>query len=328
MNLTVYEPWINQFQGLTANANWRVAVGRPITYSACASTSCTNFEWSMPDNAPDGEDAWRSLSGGNARSGSDLLINYSSLHNDGELRTRNDWFGDVYGRVKVRFRSCDNMTYQFISDEFDSRSTRRAEVFFDPDVNVQGGVPSTANPPAWFIFWKDGNVVEDINICGYDHSRDYGAWNAIEGMRLGPLAPTWCGPTRSSTNFWQFPSVTVNHTSNGNHLDCVSAVIAHELHHRDIFNEWRSSGFGDEDEDGIPDLEEQAPGSMALGQINFGISETTITDSYNLSLIFDDNYLGYEDEEIRCRQLELIETELKQIFPELDWSADSQNPKW
>ena len=136
-----------------------------IAYGAIASSDCTSWDWDMEDGFPD---AWNPT-GGNAKSGTGLVI-----PNTDKARASNDWFGDAYGTVNVFCEDGEGTNYRFYSTSMSP--SRKTQVFFEPDTDVDGNTvivssapdyPLTAKPPAWFVFWKDGDVVEGMSTCSY-----------------------------------------------------------------------------------------------------------------------------------------------------------------
>ncbi|HOY32567.1 MAG TPA: hypothetical protein PKW80_11870 [Bacteroidales bacterium] len=308
INLDVYELWIDYVKDNTTGKAWKVVVGEFISYSAIASSDCSDWQWEAPDGIWDN---W-GTTGGTSKTGTDLRIPYSELSS-----ASNSDFGDAYGTIRVSCQDGEGNSHTFSST--DMTPANKVKIFFDPDLNVNGGAPSTANPPCWFVFWKDGEVVEDMDICTYDQTLDYGAWSPTDGLQLGPLACDVNGPTETLNDM---SGNAFNMTGTGKHLKCVAESMTHELHHRDCYNAWGNFGTigpNHDDTDGLPNGEEAAP-----SRTYFHVSDSTNHNTFNYALYAG---TGYADQEVRCRIIE-ISPGVKATFPSKDWSKDPENPKW
>lgn len=162
LNVRVYELWIDYFRDASANKEWKVCLGDDIEYRAIASSDCTNWSWDMPEGWPD---AWNPT-GGNSKQGSSMRIPYTDL-----ARASNSCFGETdgeepYGKVTVSCEDGEGHNHSFSSTSM--APPRKAKVFFPPYLNVNGGAPSQAAPPCWFVFWNQTPAGdEDIE---YDHA--------------------------------------------------------------------------------------------------------------------------------------------------------------
>ncbi len=161
--LDVYELWIKHFKDKKTGKDWKVCVGRNIEYEAFASSDCVEWIWDMEDGWGD---AWNPT-GGNEKTGDTMYIPYSDL--DG---ASNSWFGDTYGNVTVSCDDGDGNEFSFDSTDMDPST--KASVFFDPDKNIKGLTPTQFHKPAWYVFWKEGNVVEGISDFGYLINQEWG----------------------------------------------------------------------------------------------------------------------------------------------------------
>lgn len=288
---------------------WKAVVGEPIEFSAEADASCTDWDWDMEDGFPD---TWNPV-GGNVQTGT-MTIPYSDLS-----KASNSWFGDRYGTVGVSCKDAEGNVHEILST--DMVPAQKVKVFFDPDKNVDGGVPSNAKPPCWFIFWKDGGVVEDINLCSYSHEPGlFGYWSALTGMVLCPLA----GDVNSGPEtLLDLSGNPFTMTGSGRHIDCVAETITHELNHRDIDDAWGGIGAvraEHADTDGLPDSEENSPSESF-----YHVSLPNDPDSYNYNYAPAGAY-DYSDNEVRCRIIEIKKK--KMTYPLKDWSKDIYNPLW
>ncbi len=301
LSIEVYELWIDYVR-YSAAKPWKVVIGENFQYKAIASSDCQNWDWDMEDGVPD---AWNPT-GGNAKSGN-MMIPFTD-----QARASNSWFGDVYGTVNVFCEDGEGNNHSMYST--DMTPSNKVKVFFDPDVNVDGGAPSNANPPSWFVFWKDGVVIEGIGTTTYDHTGDFGAWSNAGGLQLGPLAPTTnSGPE----NLNNMSGVAFTMTGTGKHLDCVAETMVHELYHKYVFDTW--TGQRDKDGDELPNGEEVVP-----HKAQFQVSDSTNHNTFNYALYATS---GYADQEVRCR-IEEIGPDVNKTFPDKDWSKDAENPKW
>lgn len=300
--IDVYELWITAFRDFAEQKDWKVCVGEDIEYEATASSDCTGWNWDMEDGTPD---AWNPT-GGNAKSGS-MQIPYTD-----SARASNSWFGDVYGIVNVLCEDGDGNDHHLYSHNM--TPSRKAKVFFNPDLNVNGGAPSTASPPCWYIFWKDGGVVQDMALFGYNqdgsHANIYGYWNG-SGLYLCPLA---CKENSGPETLNDMNGNPFSMTGTGHHLDCVAETIIHEEYHKYVDDTWGSSPGSDSD--GLPDGEENTP-----SQTYFPVSNPNNYNTFNYT------YDGtFQDQEVRCR---IREIQAKPAtYPANDWSMDSENPQW
>lgn len=160
LNIDVYELWIEYFKDTATDKAWKVCVGDNISFSAIASSDCESWVWDMVDGVPD---AW-DPTGGNTKSGTTMII-----PNSDKARSSNSWYGNAYGTVTVSCEDGDGNSYEIDSTEI--AAGLKAKVYFDPATNKSGGAPSTANPPAWHVFWSQAVV----SNYAYDHAYpDYG----------------------------------------------------------------------------------------------------------------------------------------------------------
>jgi len=301
LNIDVYELWIDYVR-YNAAKPWKAVVGENIEYQAIASSDCHNWDWDMEDGWPD---AWNPT-GGDQKTGN-MVIPYSDL-----ARASNSWFGEAYGTVNVFCEDGEGNNHRIYSTELNP--SKKVAVFFDPDKNVDGGAATTAKPPCWFVFWKDGVVVQGMGSCGYDQTLDFGAWSSAGGLELGPLAPTSNSGPENLVNMVGVPFVM---TGTGKHLNCVAETMVHELYHKYVYETW--NGQPDTDGDELPNAEEPAP-----HRAYFQISDPNDHNTFNYALYATS---GYADQEVRCR-IEEIGPNVNATYPNKDWSKDAENPKW
>lgn len=309
INIDVYELWIEYVRyHFDPTKEWKIVVGYTIDYSAIASSDCINWNWRMEDGVPD---QWH-LQNGDSKNGNLMMIPFTDLAD-----AENSDFGDAYGTMTVSCEDGEGNEHTFISTEMNP--PRKVQVFFDPDRNLEGLNPSTAKPPCWYIFWRQGKVVEDMDmdIIGYKHDEDYGAYYINENkLYLGPLADdTHDGPD-SLVNLY---GVTFHFRGTGKHLNCVAEVMTHELYHKLVYDSIYFLG-PHHDRDDLPDPIEIHP-----ERLYFQETSPDTSDTFNWHFVY---YQSYADQEIRCRTVEIQPGAVKKTYPELDWSMDPQNPKW
>ena len=289
IEIDVYELWIMIFRDAEMKKNWRICVGKNIEYEACSSSDCHSWEWDMEEGVPD---AWNPV-GGRQRSGNDMVIPYSDL-----ARAANSWFGDTYGEVNVKCYDAEGTLHHFYSTDLRANYTK-ADVYFPPDVNVDGEQPSNEKPPCWFVFWKEGEVVEKLKDAKWANVDYYGyakngsvylgnaAWQAnsglqaISNMRTGEM--TEC-------------------TGDGIYLNCVAETLSHELYHVYCQLSWGGLSIrdGHSDTDGLPDTDEDTP--TEYHGVHFSKTFISNSDTYLYGYPYVEN--DYSDQEVRCRVVE------------------------
>jgi hypothetical protein len=310
IKIDVYELWIEYVRYYNDNTRlWKVVVGEAFEYSAIASSDCKNWNWKMEDGVPD---QWHPspVVGEEWKKGT-LMIPFNDLSG-----AENSDFGDAYGTITVSCEDEEGNEYSFSST--DLNPSQKVKVFFDPDKNIEGNDPSTDKPPCWFIFWKDGKVVEgmDMDNCVYRNNIVYGAWNAEEQLlKLGPLA---CDKGDGPETLLDRSGNVFSMTGSGKHLSCVAETIRHELYHKAV-SDSMANVMPQSDSDELPDPEEISP--------NRSIFKSSDPDTSNTFHYNSDTYRSYADQEVRCRIIE-ISPGVKKTFPDLDWSKDIENPKW
>jgi hypothetical protein len=301
LDIRVYRLYILKFNNLSPAKIRKVCVGSNIDYEAVASSDCQNWSWEMPDGI---FNAWNIS--GNKKNGTDIKIPYSDL-----ARASNSWFGDTYGSVKVTCKDGDNNMKTFTGSKW-------IKVFFPPDVNVDGAAPTNDKPPCWFVFWKDGCVVNGMAQFNFTNEMVMGKYSNGQ-LYLGKP----CLNKRYATQLTRksrtgYPTCTVTVTGNDEYIDAVAGTISHELYHKFTYTHTGT----DSDGDMVTDSREVTPEKSY-----FPITFTNDYDSFDLS----NNIFGYSgytrgDQEFRCR-LENIHN--KQIIDKSkDWAADNRNPLW
>jgi hypothetical protein len=303
VNIDVFELWID-YARYSEDKPWKAVVGVPFKCSGIGSSDCKNWDWNLDRT---GTFAWHPTGG---RKKTDFLeIPYTDLP-----LAKNSYFGDAFGTLIVKCEDAEGNLYSLKST--DMVPVQKVEVFFDPTLNVEGKSPTTEKPPCWFVFWKEGVVVEDMDICGYHDTLDYGAYFPSLGeLRLGPLA---AGINSGPEFLLDMFGNSFSMTGEGHHLKCVAETMSHELYHKYIHDAW--GGVAPQsDSDGLPDAEEVSPHKPF-----FVVSSPFDDNTFNYGAYANTNYA---DSEVRCRIVE-INPGIKKIYPEKDWSMDPENPKW
>ncbi|MDR2171456.1 MAG: hypothetical protein LBP59_15045 [Planctomycetaceae bacterium] len=300
-NIRVYRLYIMQFGDHAQSKHLKVCVGSNIEYEATASSDCQSWYWEMPDGV---FNAWNISS--NKKSGTDIKIPYSDL-----ARASNSWFGDAYGSVYVQCYDGENTKYTFTGSKW-------IKVFFPPDVNVDGSTPTNDKPPCWFVFWKNGGVIENIGSFNFSQEELNGKYQNGQ-LYIGKT----CLNKRTAIQLTRkvrsgYTSSTVTVTGNDEYIDAVAGTISHELYHQFTYTHTGT----DDDGDMVTNSRENTP-----EKTHFPKTFIDDYDSYDLS----SNIPGYSaytrgDQEFRCR-LENIHGK-QSIDKSKDWAADNRNPLW
>lgn len=307
INVDVYELWIKEFKDTETGKGWKVCVGKDISYEAISSSDCVNWNWDMEEGIPD---AWNPT-GGNAKSGTAMKIPYTDL-----ARASNSWFGDEYGEVNVSCYDAEGNFHRKYSTDMRGFYIK-ANVFFPPDVNVEGGAPSQQKPPCWFVFWKDGNVISGIEDFEYENLSGWGAYYHNSNKLYLRKECRGNGNHRLSINNVNGSFARFIHSEPPTkHLLHVAGTIVHENYHK--FVHLNFTGI-DSDSDGLPDSEESIPSNY--NSVSFIASNPHVANSLNFP-----NYGGYEDQEVRCRIVETDAPASQDLTK--DWSATNDNPLW
>ena len=364
--VNVYKLWISKFRDKASKKDWKVVIGQDIEVGANASPDCTDFNWEMPDTRPtllSSEKVWNLQGSG----GNNVKIPFSDLTTTFDnVRVSNSDFGDKYGCVKVFCK--DNFgngawhttvsRYTPTGSDLVMNPPESAKVYFPRDVDlagnpvyVVGSIPGTGNgtsnlnPPLWFIFWKEGNVVDLLNNVNYLND------NTVYGKTIGSqVLITASAVDRADDNSHFVLALTpsglpstnsIYYGSTGNHACSLIGTLTHENYHRAI-NVSPSGGDGnprpgyESDGDGILDSEELTPpNSPPLGDPSFPISFVGNPDSYDLEHKVDKVYKNYGDNELRCRILQKNITTNNSASGwnayyhiDKDWSAIIHNLNW
>jgi len=191
--------------------------------------------------------------------GSSILFNYEGLP------TSNNDFGKKW--ISLSYQEFVNINIM-----------QEVEIFFTK--NAYNSPNNTI--PNWFYYWKDGNVVSDINQFTYGAS-GYGEFIPPSTLRLGDEAAGEHYPSKYSIGGIVF--------GGAKGIDCVSEVCAHELYHKWVYDQWQGPWVGeiDTDEDGLPDDYENSISG----------TDPNKPDTYNVAGIRDyPDYSWYGDQEL------------------------------
>lgn len=348
-DLDVNQFYCTSFSGLTRQK--KAIVGRPITYSATASKYCTNWTWEMPEKNGN-ERAWniKPVSSNSFSQSGILEIPVEDLTTGilGFKRVTNDWFGSIYGKVKVTCIDRKGYPYKF---------EVTVPVYFEPFMTLNGtyvwphGNDLIAEP-LWYLFYKDGGVVRDIEKCSYSGFLSYFETSGHSINHLDPsmdpepvignLALSGTTTTEWIHNLREGKPKEVR--GNTNWIPHLAAVIQHEIHHYK-YNLPCVTPITHGDRDGIIDTEEDNPTqTLTLGQ-KFLKTYPDQPSSYNepssssASSLFaplwtyDDTRTfscNYADNEARCQMTEYDKYINNTLVYDLskDWSAYNDNPQW
>lgn len=314
--VTVFKFGIEYFR-YTAGKEWKVVLGEPIEYSAIASADCKDWNWKMGS-----DDIWH-------------LVDFKKDKNKGEMKIsteffskivfkENSMFGDTNGEITVTCTDGEGIKHTFSTTEINPQ--KKVMVFFDPLKNKAGIADvSDTYPPAWFFYWKEGEVVEDMKLCTFvlqpKYQNSSGYWEeSTKKMVLCPLAIS----QHQQISLKDLNGKPFNVGGRGVHLQAVGELIAHELHHRDINKISGGPGPvkpGHMDTDGISDDEENSPSEKFLPR-----SLPDNPDSFGLKYQKTESGIDYSDNEVRCLIIEIFKP--KTTHPEKDWSKSDHNPKW
>jgi hypothetical protein len=335
--VNVYKLLITKFKDKASQKDWKVVVGQDIEMDVNRSPDCRNFSWTMPDLLTGSSDNVWHLQRSNTNY---LKIPFDDLSSwTGSVRVTNSDFGDKNGTVKV---SCQDgsgnlhtiYTRNAPAGELSMNPLKAAKVYFPKDVDVKGKstIPLMTNSePLWFIFWKEGNVVEGLRGVQYDPTADFG----YTLPRPFITSQVYVGAIAAKQNDGSFSTInpitmlSFNYTGNGKHQQCLIETIIHENYHKTIFdtNGWFPSFFNrHSDSDDIPDAEEEKPGTYSWpGSSLFLVarSDKTKDKTFNTPA-------GDDDQEIRGRLIELhTQGRLEAVYhKDKDWSATTDNQNW
>ena len=342
IEVNVIDFGIEYFRDAGTGKDWKVVVGRDIEYKAYGSRHAYDWKWEFTSETGQNELYWNSQKGNKQASnepGATIMkIPYSDLTTfTGGLRASNIWFGNNTSQIKLSAKNGEGEVYFTEGNTF---SGEDIQVFFEPDLSVSGNAPSSdSDPPMWFVFWKEGNVIDGMQEVEYDHNSLPCAYlksnsGAPPKIYLAPIAPSdICRDAYlivvGGQEIYVGEALKV-------HADLVAAIIAHENHHLEIEVNWNDNQLPnhihDTDEtDNIPNGYELNPGVYnalhGSGPIRsyFPPSNPTTTNSFQWP-----NPGGYgegrEDHEVRCFIEEVENPSTVHYWKE--WSFSEFNQNW
>jgi len=164
--------------------------------------------------------------------------------------------------------------------------TQRFKLFF-----VKKGYDQGGTTPNWFIYWKADGAVPNMDVAVYSpEAMGYGRYDTGTGkVFLTPYSADQHYPVTVTVSVtgesFGGPSVTG--------IDCTAEIVAHELYHKWVADQWKSGGSfvgkTSSDDDELPDDYENT------------ISHTSPTnpDTYKIWAVkFDPDYMDYGDQEL------------------------------
>ena len=187
------------------------------------------------------------------------------------------------------------------------------KLFFD-----KGTYPNYTNYdnddlPNWFEFWKEDEVVPDMDYFTYNSScNGYGYFITPNTLALGLKAP--------EENYPGGLEINGKHFGGQKGIDCVAVTVAHELFHKWVYENNQPGGLWDgwthSDADGLPDDYE----------IEIG-TDPTKKDTFDLAgLIGMPEYAEYGDQEYAA----ILAEEGKKGIYSKDWAFPGKQtvPTW
>jgi hypothetical protein len=320
--IDLYKPNINKFKDHIDQKDWMICVGRNIEYEANASSDCQNFAWDLKSGTF--FDYWQ-ITGGNAKSGTSMLIPLSELE-----AASGTHFGDTYGNVRVQFKDGDNNSYSFEST--DMNPSQKAKVFFPRDYMLNG-----AACPAWFKFWASDqggpgihrfsgtSTHDNVTVTWkFDNSISGNAETAwvtykkatislssrVVGAKnlnfVSPRYPTLPIPTfnNSSGSPTTFPVGTISLSfvkADHESIDCAIKTSRHELQHTKRCYLLKTTSVSDPDDDWLSNSFEDSLGT-----------------NWNQQTTYTSFYLTGFDDEIDCEKE--AQTPMPNASASQDWS--------
>jgi hypothetical protein len=318
--IDLYKPDINKFKDHTDQKDWMICVGRNIEYEANASSDCQNFAWDLKSGTF--FDYWQ-ITGGNAKSGTSMLIPLSELE-----AASGTHFGDTYGNVRVQFNDGDNNSYSFESS--DMNPSQKAKVFFPRDYMLNG-----AACPAWYKFWaKDqggpgmhyfgstsvennvritweyNNSISGSGRTNFSYTNLFGAYatiafsNRAVGKRNWSFASPSITFTDSTGALKTFPIGTISLSfikDDFESIDCVIQTARHEIQHTKRLYLKYATSVSDPDGDRLPSSFEDSLGT-----------------NWNQQTTYTSFYLTGFDDEIDCEKE--AQTPMPSASASQDWS--------
>lgn len=202
----------------------------------------------------------------------------------------------------------------------DSRG-RNSKLFFVKEGNDDGD-----SEPNWFEYWESDDAIPDMSVANYNPALTaYGRW-ASGHVELGPnsAGQHYSSAIELDTHF--------GHESFGGPavkgIDCAAEVIAHELYHKWVDDQWQSGGefYGKTDSDyhlEANDCDDELPDDY---ETNTSHTENDTTDTYDLEHEKHSQYRRYGDQEYMAMRA----GDGARGTPERDWAnpGKQSNPPY
>ena len=339
VQINIIDFGVEYFRDAGTGKDWKVVVGRDIEYEAYGSRHAYDWKWEFTSRTSQNELYWNSQKGN--KQGSDepgatiMKIPYSDLTTFlGVRRANNSWFGNSTSQLKLSAKNGEGDV--FIIEDFFFYD-EPLMIFFEPGKSITGNAPtSNSDPPMWYLFWKDEEVVIGIGNTEYDHNEICGRYDHIQNK-------IFLGKNAEDGTCRRFADINVDGVqetigSNTYHIQLVTSIIVHENYHREVLTYWSplQNNIFDVDNDDIPGAYELTPGvpNQAVGRTiplrsYFYASDPGNPNSfgYNGS---NGHGSGYEDHEVRCmiEETRYIENNTYGHFPAKNFAFSIHNPLW
>ncbi|MCJ7448226.1 MAG: T9SS type A sorting domain-containing protein [Bacteroidales bacterium] len=160
----------------------------------------------------------------------------------------------------------------------------------------KGGDDDGNNEPNWFRYWKRDGAVPNMGVAKYDASSAYDGYMTDGGeLYLTPYSAGqhYSSPIVINSSFGteSFGGPTVKG------IDCTAEIIAHELYHKWVNEQWQAGAFREPDSDkGLQaaDCWDKLPDTY---ETNTSKTKNDDTDTYNLETKKGSEYRKYGDNE-------------------------------
>ena len=162
----------------------------------------------------------------------------------------------------------------------------------------KGGDDDGNDEPNWFRYWKRDAAVPDMGVAKYDaSSADYGYMTGGGELYLTPYS---AGKHYSSPIVINSSFGTESFGGPGvKGIDCTAEIIAHELYHKWVNDQWKSGGSFDGQTDSDNGLQSADCRDKLPDDYETATSKTKNddTDTYDLETLKDSEYRRYGDNE-------------------------------
>lgn len=365
----------------TSSKSWKIVIGNPIEYKVTGVNECTcdwkisgpYKTWDLNNNLGTG------LSGNNLSI--DYKSIHKKTGIDYDFIGENRWLGAVTkvdgvnkpnGEVTLVCKDGRGHTRTRLLSE--QRSGVGSIIFFNKDKDIRGLNPehyksdypgttdaakeerlvgllvslqpqfikNTYFPPLWYLFWKEGGVVNQLKATKSDGNPLF-VWMvepAIYGKNIRNDMIVLTDNTVQMNDGAGFTGSFMDNNGEtffrggiGTGIQCLAEIMRHELYHREVRMLWGGIGAiraNHRDTDGLPDDEE----TINYREGRFPITSADSSDTYGIRnpyATFD-----YSDNELRCLVLERGSSIGKNVlgnptplgvvveyYPFYDWSSNS-----